>query len=498
MKSRLEEKFKEQNIYIKTTFSFIEGVLDNECEQQFKDVDLILVCLNFEQLCSKCYDLSLLKSDEVDELVNELSIECQNIYYLLKQKTKTKIIWLGFEDYDYKFANVIGNNYIKNNIVDFLNNQLNDVISEEDVFIDLKKIVAKNGAYNAYNDKGKYRWNAPYSDSLISDICDEIFKQYKIYQGITPKCIVLDCDNVLWGGILSECGLGKIDLGGSRGRLFRDFQKFILSLYYHGVILAICSKNDEEDVLEVFRSHSAMILKEEHIACFKINWNKKYENIKDIAKALNISLDSIVFVDDSKFEINSVKTILPEVHTILFNVKSIYDELSIFNLNFNSNIDVVKQRNYTFKTDIKRQELKRKSISYDEYLRLLDTKVKIKIAESSDLTRISELTQRTNKYTNGRRYTVNELVQKVNCEEYTLYSVSVSDKFSDLGLVGAIGIFNNTLDLFSLSCRALGRKVEIEMFKIIKNHTVVNFEVIKTNKNSTLVKELENFFLCNI
>ena len=140
----------------------------------------------------------------------------------------------------------------------------------------------------------------------------EIQKQYFIEQGITKKCLVLDCDNVLWGGILSEDGIENIKLGGSGfGRTYQDFQRFVLSLYYHGVILAVCSKNDLPDVMNMFHEHSEMILKEEHIACFQVNWENKPDNIRRIAETLNIGLDSMVFLDDSPVEIEAVKSILP-------------------------------------------------------------------------------------------------------------------------------------------------------------------------------------------
>ena len=122
---------------------------------------------------------------------------------------------------------------------------------------------------------------------------------------------------MLWGGILSEDRIENIKLGGNGwGRIYQDFQRFVLSLYYHGVILAICSKNDLPDVLRMFHEHSEMIMREEYIACFQVNWEDKPSNIQKIAEKLNIGLDSMVFVDDSPVEIEAVKAILPKVTTI--------------------------------------------------------------------------------------------------------------------------------------------------------------------------------------
>lgn len=174
---------------------------------------------------------------------------------------------------------------------------MSDTLKDNASFINLKRLITEIGVANAYNSKGKYCWNAPYSNALVEAAVKEIHKQYFIEKGITKKCLVLDCDNVLWGGILSEDGIENIKLGGSGfGRPYQDFQRFVLSLYYHGVILAVCSKNDLSDIMIMFREHSEMVLKEEHIAYSQVNWDNKPTNIKRIAETLNISLDSIVFL----------------------------------------------------------------------------------------------------------------------------------------------------------------------------------------------------------
>lgn len=235
---------------------------------------------------------------------------------------------------------------------------------KEDIFIDFKWLIANVGIDKAYDIKSKYRWNSPYSKELVSVIANEIYKQYLIITGNTKKCLVLDCDNVLWGGVLSEDGIAGIRIRESGlGRTFQDFQRYLLDLYYHGVILAVSSKNDSVDVLCVFREHTGMILKEEHIACFRCNWDNKPDNIRAISEILNIGIDSIVFVDDSTYEIESVKALLPKVTTGLYNRDTIYDELSCFNLKRDVDPQVVRERTNTYKTNTWRSELHRHILS---------------------------------------------------------------------------------------------------------------------------------------
>lgn len=461
-----------------------------ESKEKMWEVNYIVVCLNFDYLYQNSVIDIAVNRISCSEVFKDLKNRCCELYQYIKQQTQSPIIWLGFEDYCYQYNFVNGRIKLNDNIVDKINNELFILLDKQDTYIDLKRIIADVGIKNAYNTKGKYRWNTPYPKPLISEVCDEIYKQYFIRVGNTKKCIVLDCDNVIWGGVISEDGIDKIVLGSSGlGRAFQDFQRYLLYLYYHGVILTVCSKNYLADVMQVFNKHNEMILKEEHIACFQVNWDNKPGNIIKISELLNIGLDSMSFIDDSEFEIQSVKAILPELIAIKYNRNTIYEQLSCFNLSSNVDVSKVKQRIDTYKTDEQRHELRSNCCTFDEYVDSLEMNIDIHEALSIELNRIAELTQRTNKCTNGKRYTVDQLRELVIEKNYLLFSVSVSDKFSSLGLVGAIGIENNELDLFSLSCRALGRDVEVKMISEVIKHQVTSFLFLSTGKNEK-TKEL--------
>lgn len=426
------------------------------------------------------------------KMLLELSLDT---YDFIKLNCRGHIIWYGYENYDYSFEYALGQSYFCSKLVDDVNLSISNYIYKEDVFIDFKGLIAKIGSNNAYSKKSKYRWNSPYSELLWDEIAKEIRKQHHIYLGVTKKCLVLDCDNVLWGGILSESGIENIVLSRSGfGRVYYDFQKYVLSLYYHGVILAICSKNDIKDIKTVFRNHDEMLLKEEHISCFMSNWGNKPNNIKQISHKLNISLNSIVFVDDSPSEVAAVKALLPEVTTILFKKNINYNEFSCFNLKTNVEIMDIKKRTRTYQTNSLRDELKVNSIDYAEYISTLNVVVDIHIATPIEYHRLSELTQRANKCTNGMRYTVADIKVRAGQQGVTIYSICVSDRFSDLGLVGAMEVENSVLTLFCLSCRSLGREVEKQMITyLLKTHTINNIVFISTTKNEKLKKLLKNY-----
>lgn len=450
------------------------------------EVDIFAVIPNYEAFYKNW------TSEKIIELYEAGISNEQKVISKIYSATKSLIVWFGYEDYFSEHNKVLGNIPYQNGLVDKLNLQISGMIQENIAYVDTKRLIANIGIVNAYNNKNRYRWNSPYSKEMIEQICNEIYKQYLIANGVTKKCIVLDCDNVLWDGIVSEDGIEYIHLGNSGlGHSYQDFQRYLLLMYNHGVILTICSKNDKLDIIRMFQEHSGMILEEKHIAIFQVNWNNKVDNIRQIADALNIGLESMVFIDDSDFEIESVKKFLPEVESLKYERDTIYKQLSCFNLKSNVDMEKVYQRNITYKTNQQRIELKDNSNSLEDYLNSLDMKIDIHPVLTTEYARVSELTQRTNKCTNGKRYNIADIKQRTISEAVSLYSVCVSDCFSTLGLVGVFEIEDETLKLFSLSCRALGREVENRMVKfILEKYEIQNIVYKSTGKNSETKKFL--------
>ena len=489
----LKDVFEKDELNVKLNPIFFNEYFLQENSDKLINADQIIVWLNVDCLYPNLINDLPCGKVSTEDFEQDIQNKFTELNAFLKQKTRAPILWIGAEDscyYPYTYC--LGYRFINKGLIDRINITLNGIVDENDTYVDLKTIIAKLGIERAFDNKGKYRWNMPYSRDLLQAVTSEVHKQYLICNGITKKCVVLDCDNVLWGGILSEDGIEGIQLGSSGlGLPYQDFGRFILNLYYHGVIIAICSKNDKSDVLRVFREHYEMILREEHIACFCVNWDNKADNIKAIAEMLNIGLDSIVFIDDSDFEIQAVKALLPEVTAVKYERDNVYKQLSCFNLKSNIDVEKVQRRNLTYQTNESRRNLKTEASSFEEYLNALEMKVDIHKALPIELSRIAELTQRTNKCTNGRRYTVQQIKDKLS-NGYELYSVSLSDKFSDLGLVGAIGLEGNTLDLFSLSCRALGRNVEERMIEFITEKKTKDIHYTLTLQNKELHSKLSS------
>ena len=457
-----------------------------EHDDIYSKTGMVFVWLNLESMVPDWEDRD---AALLEECASDIERSYQELCRYLSGFSQLKVVIALFEDYFSRLPIVVG--YDNEIAVDELNRRIQKGISGQAVFLDMMHMIASVGIGNAYSVKNRYRWGYPYSQALTRTVAAEIYKQYSIHTGNTKKCVVVDCDNVLWGGILSEAGMEGLRLGGSGlGKEYQDFQRFLLALYHRGVLLAVCSKNDLSDVLAVFRGHGEMVLREEHIVCFQVNWDNKPDNIARIAGTLGIGLDSIVFVDDSPVEIEAVRALLPEVTAILYHRETVYGQFQCFNLRRSYKEGEYELRNETYRTDRDRQLLREGSRSYGDYIASLEMQMDIHEAMPLESARIAELTQRTNRCTNGKRYSVADIRQSIERPDVHLYSVHLKDRFSNLGLIGAMEVVKGRLSLFSLSCRALGREVESRMIDFVgQRHKITGIDFAPTGKNGCL-KEL--------
>jgi FkbH-like protein len=318
---------------------------------------------------------------------------------------------------------------------------------------------------------------------------------------------VLDLDNTLWGGIIGEDGIEGIKLGNAApGIEYVDFQRSLLSLYNRGVILAVCSKNNYDDAIKVFQEHPFQILKEEHFAAMRINWQNKASNIAELAKEINIGLDSMVFFDDNPVERAQVSQTHPEVLVVdLPKNPRLYREtlenLDVFDVLSLTKEDMARGEMYAGKR--KRAELETSMDSIEDFLRTLDLKVRIKPVDDFDTPRIVQLIGKTNQFNlTTRRYTDAEIKQFREEDTSVVYSMAVMDKFGDEGVVGVAIVKKKDddwwVDNMLMSCRVIGRSVETALLaKIVKDArsegaSRIIGEYIPTKKNPPAASVYEN------
>ncbi len=289
-------------------------------------------------------------------------------------------------------------------------------------------------------------------------------------KGSFIKCVVVDLDNTLWGGIIGDDGLEGIHLGhGDEGEPFLLFQHYLLSLKRRGILLAVCSKNDPENARLPFKKHPEMVLREDDFAVFVANWEEKPGNIRLIQETLSIGLDSMLFLDDSAFERNFVRDRLPEVIVPELpedpaNYVKALSELNLFETASFSAADGTRTRQY--QEEFLRKSVKTKFADHDDYLKSLDMKIALERFSRENLGRISQLIQRSNQFNLAtRRYTEAQCESFMKDEAgYFPVSVSLKDKFGDYGLILCAVVSWNKLDAvieeWVMSCRVLFRGAE--------------------------------------
>ena len=294
------------------------------------------------------------------------------------------------------------------------------------------------------------------------------------------KCLVLDLDNTLWGGVLGEDGIDGISIGGAYpGNAFTAWQHDLKQLQRTGVILAICSKNNESDVMELWQCSSDMVLKREDFSAVRINWQDKATNIQELATELNIGLDSMVFIDDNPAERELVHQLLPQVVVPDFPEKPyllkpffkglVDDYFRVYTI---TDEDRAKAQQY--RDNALRRAEQARFTDMESYLYSLDMELDVKHVDEHNLPRVAQMTQKTNQFNlTTHRYTQADVQQRID-NGWLAYCLAVRDRFGDNGITAAIILepiddVTVSVDTFLLSCRILGKGIEEAFFKTILN-----------------------------
>ena len=352
-----------------------------------------------------------------------------------------------------------------------LNQALADTLATQEraFLLPLSEVVNWVGKMRAKNPKMDYMASMRLSEACLPELARYCMRYVKPLKGLTKKCIVLDLDGTLWGGIVGELGPEGIHLGPTvPGKEYMDFQRALLNVSRRGILLAICSKNNPEDVLPVLREHKYMILREEHFGAMRINWRNKAENIKEIAEELNIGLDSLVFIDDNPNERELVRQLLPEVLTVEFprdpsRFRMTLESLSDFELLAITKEDEMRLAQY--QAIGKRHAMRNAATSLEEYLYSLALKITIELKKSEVLIRLVQMFNKTNQFNlTTRRYQTSDVERFLRSDEYRVYTLDVSDRFVNHGIVGTAVVHTDRIqwrvDSLLMSCRVMGLTIE--------------------------------------
>lgn len=383
---------------------------------------------------------------------------------------------------------------------------LMEILNLKNVYIvDYAHIMAHVGYAQGFDHRYWHAAKAPISRHALLPFGMAYARYFRAITGKTKKCLILDCDNTLWGGIIGEEGMNGIQLGPDYpGSAYQAFQNEILNLHDRGVILALCSKNNEKDVFDVLDNHPHMVLKRSHFAALQINWEDKAANIKQIVKDLNIGMDSVVFADDSAHETGLVKYQIPLITT--FQLPEDPSQLSselcrrgyFDSLTFS---EEDKLRNQMYRAESTRTMMAKQAGSIEEYYTQLNMCVDFKIPEEIHIQRIAQLTQKTNQFNlTTKRYMVDDIHNFIQSADADVWCLHLKDNISDMGIVGVVIMKYKKqealIDSFLLSCRALGRGAEDAFLSFLVNALrekgikTLRGEYVKTVKN----EQVADFF----
>ena len=341
--------------------------------------------------------------------------------------------------------------------------------------LDMDRIVGEYGASRAYDTRMYMTAASPFAVDFLPHL-GRAFAAMVAAAVLPPKkCVVVDCDNTLWGGILGEDGPEGVAIGTDYpGAAYREFQLFLAGLARRGFLLALNSKNNESDVLSFMEDCPEIVLRPADFAAHRINWEDKASNLVELARELNIGLDSMIFIDDSPFECERVKSALPEVQVEQFPSNPLDAPRFLSAIQGVERLAVGEDdlaRAESIRANASRERLRSETPDLDSFLRSLSIRLTIARQDRTAVRRISELCQRTNQFNlTSRRHGVGDIERFL--DEGVVYTMSMRDRFSDYGTIGVAIVDRGSgdrweIDSFMLSCRAFGRGVEAELLQAL-------------------------------
>jgi len=502
------------NIYTAEYGQYAQEILNSESYLYSFNADLIIINIDLKSIAESYELLPYQKTtEERESWLVETIIFFESFINEITFKSSSMILMHNLEVPVYSPMGIIESKetYGFLESIEDVNRGLRDKYKmSNQVFIyDFNGFCSKIGKTNILDYKMYYLADIKVKTQFIPDLCSDYSRYIQPLTYKTKKCIVLDLDNTLWGGIVGEVGLEGIYLGPTpEGRLFLEFQKKLLALHNRGIILAINSKNNEEDAMNVIKNHPYMALRENCFAATRINWKDKVSNLKSLAEEINVGLDSMVFFDDDQMNRDMVKTFLPEVLVVdlpkdFSQYLGTFEGLNCFETLSLSDEDA--KRNEMYQAEKNRNKLLKSTTTLSDYLRTLNLIVYIEEVNISMIPRIAQLTQKTNQFNlTTKRHTEEDIQKIVNDDNFRIISIRVTDKFGDNGLTGLVIIsikdsVNWHIETFLLSCRVIGRKAEEVLLAYVINEAKANnakfvFGYFNESKKNSLVKD---FYLRN-
>ncbi len=469
------------SIYFAPYNNIEQEIIDNNSGLHSLDPDVVVIHNRIEDINQDVLTRFYSYSDEsLENEVSSIILYFRRILEILRKKSNAKIIVVNFSNTQIQSTSFVGSSlshsitaYIQN-----INNQLWQICSQISscYIVNYQQLLTEHGSRNWFDEKLYFIARIPFGAYAQIEMGKMLARTISASFLVPCKCLVLDLDNTLWGGVLGEDDISGIQLGDDYpGNIYKNFQHVILGLRDQGVLLAISSKNNINDALAIMEKHTSFLIKKEHLSSVQINWKDKATSLHAVANELNIGLDTIVFFDDNPVEREWVKSQIPEVRVIevpknpLLYVKALLDSSLFDKLNL-----TLEDRSRTdmYRYEKKRKEFYVKSETVEDFLKDLEMSATLGFIDDITMSRAEQLINKTNQFNiTCIRHSSKDIKNIISNGGIAIW-LSVKDQFGDSGIVG-IAIAKKMkdgqwlIDTFLLSCRVIGRKLDLVLLNYI-------------------------------
>lgn len=462
--------------------TYAQDILSPESLVYDQHLGCVILCVQTRDIAP---DLWVGQADSPDEMVVDVIGSFESLINTFRSRSDAYLLVHNLQQPAWASAGVLddASEESQRNAIRQINSGLVKAAAKhKDVHVlDYDALVARHGRANWSDESRWLTMRLPVAMDNLYHLSNEWLKYLSPISGKIAKVLVVDLDNTIWGGVLGEDGADGIQLDGEYpGAAYQAVQQVLLDFSRRGIILAVCSKNDEADVLKVFDSHPGMLIGLESFSVLKINWQDKATNIQAVADELNIGTDAIAFLDDSATERLWVRQSMPEVCVIELtdDPMTFADTLRrapVFERLGLSSED--KQRSRQYAEQRQRNALQGSMTSLEDFYWSLDMHLDVFSVMPADVVRVAQLTQKTNQFNlTTRRYNEADVFRLLDDPLFEIFAARVNDRFGDSGIIAvAIVEVNDTqarLDTFLMSCRVIGKTIETGILSIIADSLV--------------------------
>jgi FkbH-like protein len=462
-------------LFINEFNQYEQEILDSASRLYAFKADVVFIAVRLEELCPHFFhSFSSLGEKELEDLQGYILKKMLGWIEQMREKNIRNIVLSNFLVPSALAQGLYDTQNVRGQVawVRTLNQKLLELKERysELTLLDVEHLAARVGKESFCDSLQFYRMSNPYSLSAYVPYGEFLLTHIRALLGRARKCLVLDLDDTLWGGLVGEEGVSGIILSDTfPGNTFKDFQKAVLNLYHRGVVLAINSKNNHEEAMTVIRSHPDMILREEHFSAIRINWNDKAENLSSIVQELKIGLDAFVFVDDSPVECARIRQAYPQVLVVQLpqqrhRYRETIERLSCFERLTITEED--RKRGQMYRQESQRTLAVSQAATLEEFYAELQMRGTLFRNDVSCIPRIAQMTQKINQFNlTTRRYAQADIERFM--EQGTVYALGIEDRYGDNGVV-AVAIVQPAqfdkgtwvIDSFLMSCRVIMRTIE--------------------------------------